>query len=408
MERLIEIWDSIRTNKLRTFLTGFSVAWGIFMMVLLQGLGNGLQNGTKENFKDDAINSIFVSGGQTSIMYDGMQPGRKIEMNNDDYEMIKNDIGGVEKISARVDKWRAYSISYGNKNAAYRIRGVHPDHQFVEKTIITKGRFINQFDTDNKRKCCVVGEQVVTDLMEDQDPMGKWINIGNTPFRIVGLFKDEGSEGENSMIYIPISTAQLALSRGRTIDRVVFTTGDASLEETQKMAEEVKQKMAIKYHFSPDDPRAMHIRNNYEEFKRINDTLELMKSFFWLIGVLTIFAGIIGVSNIMLITVQERTKEIGIRKAIGATPFSVILMIVQEAILITGIFGYIGLFGGVFILELIAKKVGATGAVIANPTVELKTAIIALTILILAGGLAALFPSLKAARIKPVEALSAE
>lgn len=408
MERLNEIWQSIRTNKLRTFLTGFSVGWGIFMLVLLLGLGNGMQNGTRDKFKDDAINSIVINAGQTSLSHDGLLPGRKIQLKNEDYELVKREIEGVDKISARVAKWRAFSVSYGNKSAAYRVRGTHPDHEYVEKTIITQGRFLNEWDLKSNRKVCVISEQIVQELFGTESAMGKWLSLSGTTFKVVGIFRDDGNEGENGVLYLPISTAQLAFGRSDEIDRLIFTTGDADLETTQQMAEKVRLMMAKRHHFSLSDPRALHVRNNYEEFKRIADVIDVMKTFFWLIGILTIFAGIIGVSNIMLITVQERTKEIGIRKSIGASPFSIVAMIVQESILITGLFGYIGLFLAVVLLELVAKVVPSTGAVISNPTVDFQTALWALLVLVVAGSLAALIPSLKAAKIKPVEALSAD
>ncbi|MFT5512795.1 MAG: putative ABC transport system permease protein [Bacteroidia bacterium] len=408
MERLSEIFESIRTNKLRTFLTGFSVAWGIFMLVLLLGLGNGLQNGTKEKFKGDAINSISIRPGQTSISHEGLLPGRKIRLHNDDYELIKKEIAGVDKISARVSQWRSFTVSYKNKAAAYRVRGIHPDHQFVEKTSIIKGRYVNESDLKENRKVCVISLIIKDELFGEADAIGEWLSLSGTPCKVVGIFEDAGSEGENGVLYMPISTAQLAFGRADRIDRIVFTTGESTLEQTQTMTDQALQMMSAKHHFSEDDPRAMYIRNNFEAYKRIADIIDIMKSFFWLIGILTIFAGIIGVSNIMLITVQERTKEIGIRKSIGATPLSVVAIIVQESLIITGLFGYIGLFFGVFFLELVAKFLPATGAVISNPTVDFKTAIIALVVLIMAGGLAALRPSMKAAQIKPVEALSAD
>ncbi len=408
MERLGEIFQSMMTNKLRTFLTGFCVAWGIFMLVLLLGVGNGLQNGTKEQFKDDAINSISVNPGQTSLSYDGLLPGRRIDMHNADYDLIKREIAGIDKISARVAQWRSFIVSYEDKSAAYRVRGVHPDHQFVEKTIIVQGRYINESDIKEHRKVCVISVVIKNELFGEANPIGEWISLSGTSCRVVGIFEDAGSEGENGVLYMPISTAQLAFGRSDVIDRLVFTTGDANLEETQAMANQVLELMAAKYHFSKDDPRAMRIRNNFEQYNRISKTIDLLKTFSWLIGILTIFAGIIGVSNIMLITVQERTKEIGIRKSIGATPLSVVAIIVQESIIITGIFGYIGLFLGVALLELIAKFLPSTGAVFSNPTVDFKTAIIALIILIVAGGLASLGPSMKAANIKPVDALAAD
>lgn len=410
MERLIEIWAGIRTNKLRTFLTGFSVAWGIFMLVLLLGVGNGLQNGTKEQFRDDAINSIWISPGQTSISFKGLQPGRQIQLKDDDFEQIKRDIHGIEEISARVDEWDGRSVSYRGKASAYRLRGVHPGHRFVEKTIIVNGRFINNNDITGRRKVCVIGVPVQDHLFNGESALGVWVNVGGSPFRVVGVFKDEGSEGENATVYLPINTMQVAFGYADKIDRVMFTIGDAGLDASQKMAKEVRERMAVKHNFSIDDERALYVRNNFEEFKRISDVLGLMQSFFWLIGVLTIFAGIVGVSNIMLITVQERTREIGIRKSVGATPNSIIAMIVQEAILITVFFGYFGLFFAVVLLELMAKAIPASGegAVFTNPTVDFKTAITALLVLIVAGSLAALIPAARAAKIKPVEALAAD
>ncbi|MCO4820196.1 MAG: ABC transporter permease [Bacteroidetes bacterium] len=408
MERLFEILESIKTNRLRTFLTGFSVAWGIFMLVILLGLGNGLQNGTKEKFKGSAINSIFISPGQTSISHEGLLPGRKIKFRNEDYDLMKKEIAGIDKISARVAKWRTFLVSYKDKSAGYRVRGVHPDHQFVEKTDIVSGRYVNESDLKDNRKVCVISKVIQTELFGEQAAIGEWLSLSGTQVKVVGIFEDAGSEGENGVLYMPISTAQLAFGRADKIDRIVFTTGDATLEETQAMADKALDLMSEKYHFSKDDPRAVRIRNNYESYKRIAGTIDIMKSFFWLIGVFTIIAGIIGVSNIMLITVQERTKEIGIRKSIGATPLSVVSIIVQESLLITGLFGYIGLFMGVFLLELVAKFLPSTGAVISNPTVDFQTAIIALVVLIVAGGLAALRPSMKAAQIKPVVALAAD
>lgn len=408
MERLNEIFQSIRTNKLRTFLTGFSVAWGIFMLVLLLGLGNGMENGTKDKFKDDAINSIMVRPGQTSISYGGLSPGRRIQLEMEDYDLVKSQVEGVEKISARAAKWRSFSVSYKNQSGAYRVRGTHPDHQFIEKTEMINGRFINETDITDKSKVCVISEAIEKELFKDESAMGKWLNVSGSTFRVVGLFVDEGSEGENGIIYLPITTAQLAFGRGNRIDNIFLTTGDANLEETQAMADDILQMMAKKYNFSPDDPRAMNIRNNYEQYIRVAGTIDSLKSFFWLIGVFTIFAGIIGVSNIMLITVQERTKEIGIRKSLGATPLSVVSIIVQESIIITGLFGYIGLLLAVALLELAAKVLAGSESFILNPTVDFTTALIALGVLILSGALAALKPSLKAAQIKPVEALSAD
>lgn len=408
MERLGEIWESISSNKLRTVLTGFSVAWGIFMLVILLGVGAGLQNGTKAQFADDAINSIWVRNGQTSLPYKGMLPGRSIAMKNEDYEEVNRNQAGIDRITARYNKWSGYQVQYKNETGNYNMRGVHPDHQFVEKTIMMDGRYINDIDIERHRKICVIGDKIVDELLGGGKALGEWITLNGVPFQIVGTFVDEGSEGENSYIYIPISTAQLTYGGGNSIDQLIFTVETESLEESQKIATEVRNYLSQVHLFDPQDPRAMHIRNNFENFKRISDVLDLMKLFFWLIGILTIVAGIVGVSNIMIITVKERTKEIGIRKSLGATPASIVAMVMQESVFITALFGYLGLFFGIFLLEAVAKFLPENGAVFSNPTVDFGTAITALVLLIIAGTAAGLAPALKAARIKPVVALMDE
>jgi len=254
----------------------------------------------------------------------------------------------------------------------------------------------------------VIGDKVQVDLFGEEDPIGKWMTIAGVPYQVVGGFVDEGSEGENGIIYIPVSTAQLTNGGTNEIDVIIMTTTSNDLEETKRVAKEVTDLVASSHRFNPADPRALHVRNNFENYSRISDVLNLMKMFFWLIGVLTIIAGIVGVSNIMIITVKERTREIGIRKSVGATPRSIVVMIMQEAVLITGFFGYIGLFLGVFLLELAAKFIPSSGAVFTNPTVDFNTALAALILLIVAGSAAGLMPALKAARIKPIEALMDE
>jgi len=405
MERLNEIWESIKHNKLRTFLTGFSVAWGIFMLVVLLGVGSGLQNGTRAQFADDAVNSVVVRNGQSSLPYKGLQPGRKISMKNADYENVKNNLEGVDRITGRFAKWGGYQIGYKNKKQTFNMKGVHPDHQFVEKTIMVQGRYISDFDIERNRKVCVIGDKVINELLGEDEPIGAWLTMNGVPFQVVGAFVDEGSEGENGYIYLPISTAQQTFGGQNKIDQIVFTTQEETLEATQKMTNEVREMMSQSLLFDVADPRALHIRNNYENYARISNVLNLMKMFFWLIGILTIIAGIVGVSNIMIITVKERTRELGIRKSLGATPRSIVTMIMQEAILITALFGYLGLFFGIFLLEIVAKFLPSTGAVFTNPTVDFNTALTALIMLIIAGTAAGLIPALKAARIKPVVAL---
>lgn len=408
MERLNEIWENISSNKLRTYLTGFSVAWGIFMLVLLLGIGNGLKNGYSREFEDDAINSIWVSKGQTSLPYMGMKPGRQIKFTNDDYTLLKNNIQGVDKISSRWNKWGGFLLTYKNQSGNYSIRGVHPDHRFVEKTIMVKGRYINEADLQQKRKSVAIGQMIVDEIFKGEDPMGKWISVNGVQFQVVGVYKDEGAENENKIIYIPVTTAQSAFHGGNEIDQILLTTNEISLEKSKEMATTITHDLAQRHKFDPNDARAVFVRNNYENFQRFIVVLQGMESFIWVIGIMTIIAGIVGVSNIMMITVKERTKEIGIRKSLGARPADIVNMIVQEAIIITTVFGYLGMAAGILFLQGINSMIPSDGAVFANPEVKFGVALGCTILLIVSGSLAGFFPALRAARMKPVEALMAD
>jgi putative ABC transport system permease protein len=407
IDRFNEIWTSISKNKLRTVLTGFSVSWGIFMLIVLLGAGTGLKNGTKQQFADDAINSIWVSGGQTSIEYDGLPPGRRIQFTNEDYTMLKG-LEGVDKISARMNRWQGFVVSYKDKSSVFTIRGVHPDHKFVEKTIITKGRYVNEHDIIQKRKIAVIGHKIADEILGEEDPLGKWVNVNGIPFQVVGVYKDEGSENENSTVYLPITSAQLTFKGRRKISQVIFTMDTEDLAFSEAMAAKTKSELAKQHNFSPADPRAVFVRNNYANFERIMKSINLIQLFIGVIGFMTIIAGIIGVSNIMIISVQERTKEIGIRKALGAKPMNIISMIVLESLFITSLFGYMGFVFGIFTLETISKFIPETAKGFSNPTVDFEVAISALILLVIAGTLAGLFPAMKASRIKPIEALRDE
>lgn len=408
IDRFNEIWTSISKNKLRTFLTGFSVSWGIFMLIVLLGVATGMKNGTMQQFADDAINSIWVNGGQTSIEHDGLQPGRQIQMTNDDYTIMA-DMEGVDKISARMNRWSGFVVSYKSESSVFTIRGVHPDHQYVEKTIVTEGRYLNDHDVAQKRKVAVIGQKVAEEIMGDEEnKLGKWVNINGIPFQVVGVFKDEGNENENSFVFLPISSAQLTFKGKRNISQIVFTMDTEDLEFSKSMAAKVKATLAEQHNFSPADPRAVFVRNNFENFERIMKSINLMQLFIGAIGFMTIIAGIIGVSNIMIISVQERTKEIGVRKALGAKPMSIIGMVVMESLFITALFGYVGFVFGVFVLETVARFLPPGTKGFANPTVNFELAISALIMLIIAGTLAGLFPAIKASRIKPIEALRDE
>jgi putative ABC transport system permease protein len=409
VEFLNELWHTVNNNKLRTALTGFSVSWGIFMLIILLGVGNGLQNGYQKEFNDDAINSIWLRSGQTSVPYGGMQSGRSIQLDNTDFDQLVSKLDGLEKASARWNQWSGFVFRNGPNAFNYTIKGVHPDHQYVEKTIITEGRYFNAPDINGKRKVCIISEEMELELFPDKtSALGKWVEINGIAFRVVGLFKDEGNENENKVGYIPVTTAQLAFNGQDKIDQIIFTIGDADLEESYQIADAAKSMLAKRHRFSPQDERAVYVRNNVEEFERFAGILRGIKLFVWIIGLMTITAGVIGVSNIMLISIKERTREIGIRKAIGAVPFSIVRMVLGESLVITAFFGYAGMLAGIGLLEFSKQFIPEEGAIFSNPEVDLSIALYATLLLIVAGSLAGLFPALRAARIKPIEAMRAE
>jgi putative ABC transport system permease protein len=402
-----EILHTISKNKLRTFLTGFSVAWGIFMLIILLGAGSGLSNGVKLEFRDAATNSIWVFGGQTSEPYKGLKPGRYIQFDNADFAVIKNDINGVEKASGRFYV-PGSNVTYKKESGDFGIRTVHPDHQYIEKTKTINGRFINDIDINEKRKVASIGTLVKNTLFKTEDPMGKYIEVNGVPFKVIGVFEDEGGENEQEILYLPISTAQMVFNGQDRINQMMFTVGDAGIEESKQIEEEVRQKMAATHMFNPKDKRAIRFWNNVEEFLKFNNLFDNINLFIWVIGVMTIVAGIVGISNIMMIVVKERTKEIGIRKALGATPVSIIKLIIMESVLITSFSGYIGLVLGVGLIELVSNFIPEDTQFFNSPEVNFNVAVTATVILIIAGTIAGLIPATRAAAIKPIVALRDE
>ena len=406
MEVLQEILATMAKNKLRTFLTGLSVSWGIFMLVILLGAGNGLLNGITNQFADDAINSIWISGDITTIPYKGLKAGRRIKLTNTDFdhtsEVFLSDSG---EITARFGRWNA-PVAFKKEFGNYSFRGVHPGHQHLENTIIKEGRFINQTDLDESRKVIIVGQTLVEELCKGENPINQYLEIYGIPFKVVGIFKDDGNEREERILYIPINTAQRIFNDENRIDQVMFTTGKISLEESRQLAENIKLDFARRHQFDPEDSRALYVRNVIENFQEVVNILTGVNIFIWFIGIMTIIAGIVGVSNIMFIVVKERTKEIGIRKAIGATPNSIIWMVLIEALFVTGVFGYLGLVAGIFLLESIGPNIQSD--MFANPEVNLKIALLTTLVLVAAGGIAGYFPARKAALIRPIEALRDE
>lgn len=402
-----EILSTIRKNKLRTFLTGFSVAWGIFMLIILLGSGNGLENGVKKEFASSATNTIWIWNGQTSLPYKGMKPGRNIQMRNQDYDEVKRTVPGIELGSPRFNMWGSNLLSYKKQYGTFNIRTVYPDYQFIEKIEIKQGRFVNNTDLQQFRKVTTISTQVEEALFKGEPPLGKYINVNGIPFKVVGTFADNDERDDNMrMIYIPMTTAQRVFSGENRIHTISITVGDATAEESKQIENNVKSKLASIHKFDVNDPRAIGTWNSVEEFTRFQKLFAGIRLFIWIIGFGTIIAGIVGVSNIMMIVVKDRTKEIGIRKAMGATPWSIISLVLQEAILITSFAGYIGLVLGVVLLETVGAKIESN--FFSQPQVDLKVAVYALILLVFSGAVAGFIPARKAAAIKPIEALRDE
>ncbi len=402
-----EIFSTMKKNKLRTFLTGFSVAWGIFMLMILLGSGNGLQNGVNKEFESSATNTIWVWSGQTSLPYKGMKPGRNVQLVNEDYDEIKSKVQGIDKSSSRYNMWGSNTLAYKKQYGTFNVRNVYPDYAHIEKIKIVKGRFVNDPDIEQFRKVTIISTQVEEALFKGEDPMGKYISVNGVPFKVAGVFTDDDNRDDNMQtIYLPITTAQRVFSGDNRINTIALTVGDASVEESKQIEQDVKSKLAAIHKFDPADPRAIFTWNSLEEFQRFTRLFRSIEIFIWVIGFFTIIAGIVGVSNIMMIVVKDRTKEIGIRKAMGATPWSIISLILQESLIITSFAGYVGLVLGVVVLESVGSKIESQ--FFSQPSVDLRVALYSLLLLVLSGALAGFIPARRAAAIKPIEALRDE
>ena len=399
-----EIYYSLKKNKLRAFLTGFSVGWGIFMLIILLGVGQGLQNGVQQQFSSDAVNSVWIGGGMTSMPYNGLKSGRRIQFKNEDYETIKRNFTQVDNVSARLNVWGGSSIVYKGEYASFDLKAIHPKHQFVENINVIEGRFINDKDITDYRKTAVIGELAKEILFKDKDPVGENVEINGISFQIVGVFKD-ASDQEMKRLYLPISVFQKLFSGNENIGQLSMTAPLETQEEMDALELDLRETIANLHHFDVNDKRAIWVWGNFSEYLEFMQLFGGIRAFIWIVGMLTIVAGIVGVSNIMLVVVKERTKEIGIRKAIGAPPNSIISLIVFESVVVTSVAGYLGMLPGVLLLEIISKYMPA-GEFFANPSVDFNLIISAIIILIFAGVIASYLPARKAAMIKPIEALN--
>ncbi|HET8809884.1 MAG TPA: ABC transporter permease [Flavobacteriaceae bacterium] len=412
LERWDEIFQTIRKNKLRTFLTGLSVASGIFILVILLGVGQGMQNGISNQFQNDATNRITVWTGVTSVEYKGMNPGREIDMENSDYNFTMRKHGEDLEYSSSVFRIWGGMVNYKDQTGSYRVEGVFPDYQFLENESMLAGRYLNYSDQEGFEKVAVIGQKVKTDLFPNgTGPIGERIEISGINFKVIGVYSDPGGDREESRVFIPLSTAQRVFNAGNEIRMLSFALPKEenfkkALSASEAFIADLEHQLKTRYTIAPSDESAISINNSLENAKRFYDLMALIKWFFWGVGVATIFAGIVGVSNIMLIIVKERTKEIGIRKALGAEPISIIGMILHEAIFVTLIAGFSGLIAGLLLLENIGPMIQTE--FITNPSVNFKVAITTVIILVVAGAIAGFFPARRAAKIKPIIALRDE
>lgn len=402
-----ETLEALRRHKLRTILTALSVAWGIFMLVILLAAGRGLQRGVEHDFRDDATNSIWISPGRTSVAYKGQPPGRSIRFENDDVDAVAKQIPGVDHITGRFYLWGEFSVSYGMKTAHFDIRGCHPGHLYLERTQILAGRFINEFDVRERRKVAVIGPEVREQLFGARDPLGEYITIRGAKYKVIGLYQDDGSQNELRKIYVPITTAQLVYSAPRQVHHIMYTVGDADLAQSETMAAATRDLLARRHRFSPEDKRALRVNNNLAQFSRVQEIFSWIRVFVWVVGVGTIFAGVVGVGNVMLISVKERTVEFGVRKALGATPWSIVSMVLQEALVVTSLAGYAGLCAGALLIEAVNRYVPENDY-FREPQVDFQAALWAIGILVVAGALAGVIPAIRAARVHPVVAMREE
>ncbi|WP_421823674.1 ABC transporter permease [Flagellimonas oceanensis] len=411
LERWQEIFDTIRKNKLRTFLTGLSVASGIFILVILLGFGQGMRNGIENEFKQDASTSVWVWPGITSKEYKGLNPGRRIQLVNENYDkasaMFKEDI---EYGSSRIFV-RGISVNYGKEALIYGVQGVASDFQFIENADMVEGRFINYSDEVSNGKVAIIGNKIKKDVFGNvETPIGEFIDISGIPFKIIGVYK-EMEDREEERIYIPITTAQRTFNGGNRVNNMSFTLPpvdnfDEAVAQAVDFKDGVRQFLQQTHTIAPDDTGAIEVWSAMEEAKRYYGLTNNIKLFFWFVGVCTIIAGVVGVSNIMMIVVKERTREIGIRKALGAKPWSIIAMILHEAIFVTAISGFGGLIFSMALLEIVGPNIEVD--YIMNPSVNFNVAFSTVIVLIVAGTLAGFVPAYRAAKVKVIESLRDE
>ena len=417
-ELIKEIWSTSKRNKLRTSLTGFAVAWGIFMLIFLLGAGNGLINAQLQQSTRFLANSMRVFPGETSKAYKGLKEGRSITLNDRDI-LISNETYGqyVDDVGGRLEQYNV-NINYGdNYVASQSLVGVAPTHPKIDKTELIAGRFINEIDMKDQRKNVVLSRSQAKELCKDyRSLVGKNVKISNLNFQVVGIYKDDESRN-NTEAFIAYSTIKTIYAKGDDAGSLEFTIKNLKTQEDNEQFEKnYRASINNNHQAAPDDDRTIWLWNRYMDNIQMNQGIAIMQTALWIVGLFTLLSGIVGVSNIVLITVKERTREFGVRKAIGAKPWSILKLIITESIIITSFFGYIGMVCGVAANEIMDATIGHTtvdtglfkAAMFVNPTVGIGTCIGATIAIVIAGTIAGLIPAIKAARIRPIEALRAE
>jgi putative ABC transport system permease protein len=401
----LEIANTVLSNPMRTFLTGLSIALGVFILVVMQGLGFGLQNGVQNQFSDDAVNSIWVDAGRTQLAYRGNMPNRQVKLRNHDVDAMFSKMDTVHAYSRRVRIWGVV-MEFEDQQSNFPLRGVDPDHLMLENTTLTGGRYISSRDVAEETKVAILGATIVEDLFEGIDPIGTYILIGGVQFRVVGTFDDPASRWENKMAYLPFTTAQKIFRSNDKVDQIIVGTGDMPIAGTRVLTESLLSWFKERKVVHPDDARGVRMENNNEEYERFQNIFLGIELFIWGLGLLTLLAGAVGVANILAIAVKERTKEIGVRKALGASSISVVGLVVQESITLMIVSGSAGLITGVGLLELVSPMIDHE--YFKNPQVDFRIALVALVILAIVGVVSGIGPALRAVNIKPVEALRDE
>ena len=416
---LTEIWATARRNKLRTTLTGFAVAWGIFMLIFLLGAGNGLINATQQNSNRYLNTSMVIFGGQTSKAHKGLKEGRRIELNDRDMEITQERFSdNVEEVGAELDHGNT-TMSHGKEYTAANISGVYPNDYIINKRDMIYGRFINKIDIRDRRKSIVISDDMAKELSPTgnvEDMLGQIVRMEDLAFHIVGIYQvDKSMMGTDA--FIPFTTYRTIYNVGDKTGNIVFSFKGLETEQQNEAFEQrYRASLNGNHGAAPDDEEAVWIWNRFTQAMQMNTGMGMLRTALWIVGIFTLLSGIVGVSNIMLITVKERTHEFGIRKAIGATPWSILRLIVIESIIITTFFGYIGMVLGIAANEYMNATIGNmkvdsgmfTTTMFVNPTVGLDVCINATLLMVVAGTIAGLIPARKAARVRPIEALRAE